>query len=350
MDRLTLEEIGRRAGVSRSTVSRVVNERQNVSPAVRRRVMAVIEETGYQPHAAARSLAGQRTQLLGLVIPHPVQAFFSDPYFPRLIQGMAQSCNANGYTLSLFMYHSRADEEMLYPRVLSRGLVDGIIVASSVAYDPLLPLLLESDLPFVLVGRPMSVVRGEAGGAHAPPVHYVDVDNVNGMRSAVIHLIRLGRRRIGHIAGPANTSAGRDRRRGYELGLAERGLPVEEALVVEGDLTDAGGYLAARRLLAAGVDAIAAGSDRMAFGALRALRERGPEANVAVVGFDDMDEAAISQPPLTTVRQPIHQSGVTAVETLIDVLENGATPARHVVLPTELVIRQSCGALGAQPA
>lgn len=336
MQNLTLEEIGKRAGVSRSTVSRVINNQENVSAEVRRRVLEVIEETGYQPHAAARSLAAKRTRVIGLVIPRSVQAFFSDPYFPRLIQGIAQACNAREYTLSLFMFHTEADERDLYPRVISRGLTDGIIISSSLENDPLIPLLLDSDIPFVIHGRPLV----------SAAVNYVDVDNVGGAHNAVTHLIRSGRRRIGHIAGPQNASVGRDRREGYVNALVERGLAVRDELIVEGDFSETGGYRAAQRLLATELDAIFAASDMMAFGALRALQEaehRVPE-DVAMVGFDDLDAAAITRPPLTTVRQPIRQSGVTVVETLLDVVENGADPVHRVILPTQLVIRESCGA------
>lgn len=336
MAKLTLEEIGRRAGVSRSTVSRVINNHESVSPSVRERVLRVIEETGYRPHAAARSLAAQRTRVIGLVIPRSVQAFFSDPYFPRLIQGITQACNGHEYTLSLFMFHSEAEERYLYPRVLSRGFVDGVIVSSSPQDDPLIPLLLESDMPFVTVGRPL--VSG--------PVSYVDVDNVVGAYNAVAHLIRLGRQRIGHIAGPPNTSVGQDRRQGYVNALVERDRPVREELIVEGDFTEIGGYLAAQKLLAAGADAIFASSDKMAFGALRALRATGHRIpdDVAVIGFDDLEAASTTQPSLTTVRQPIRQTGVTATEVLLEIIENGDGPARRVILSTELVVRESCGA------
>ena len=335
MENLTLEEIGKRAGVSRSTVSRVINNHSSVRPGVRQRVLRVIEETGYQPHAAARSLAAQRTRVIGLVVPRSVQAFFADPFFPRLIQGIAQACNAREYTLSLFMFHTEAEEQDLYPRVLSRGLIDGVII-SSLEDDPLIPRLLESNMPFVIQGRPLI----------SAPVNYVDVDNIVGAHNAVTHLIRLGRRRIGHIAGPLNTGVGLDRRQGYVNAHLGRALPIQEELIVEGDFSETGGYLAARQLLARDVDAIFAASDTMAFGALRMLREMGrrvPE-DVAVVGFDDLEAAALTQPPLTTVRQPIRQTGIAAVETLLDILENGDEPVQRVILPTQLIIRQSCGA------
>lgn len=336
MTNLTLEEIGRRAGVSRSTVSRVINNHASVSADVRQRVLKVIQETGYRPHAAARSLAAQRTRVIGLVVPRSVQAFFADPFFPRLIQGIAQACNANEYTLSLFMFHTEAEEHDLYPRVLSRGLIDGVIITSSLEDDPLIPRLLESEMPFVIHGRPLV----------SAAVNYVDVDNMVGAHNAVTHLIRLGRRRIGHIAGPLNTGVGRDRRQGYVNAHLGRGLQVHEALIVEGDFTETSGYRAARQLVARDVDAIFAASDTMAFGALRALRELGcsvPE-DVAVVGFDDLETAGLTQPPLTTIRQPIRQTGIAAVETLLDVLENGDDPVRRIIMPTQLIVRESCGA------
>ncbi len=336
MTSLTLEEIGKLAGVSRSTVSRVINNQENVRPEVRDRVLRVIEETGYRPHAAARSLAAQRTNVVGLVVPRSAQSFFADPYYPRLIQGMTQACNAHQLALSLFMCHSEKEEEDLYPRVLSRGLIDGLIIASTVRNDPLIPLLRESQMPFVLVGRSFS----------SAPINYVDVDNVVGVQNAVRHLLRLGRRRIGHIMGPQNSAVGIDRRQGYINALVERGLTVDEALIVPGDFSETAGYQAAQRLLAAGADAIVAVSDKTAYGALRALREAGrvvPE-EVAVVGFDDLEASALTEPPLTTVRQPIRATGVVAVETLLDVMDNPGGPPRQVILPTQLIVRTSCGA------
>ena len=347
MQNLTLEEIGRRAGVSRSTVSRVINNQESVSDAVRQRVLQVIKETGYQPHAAARSLAAQRTHIIGLVIPRSVQSIFTDPYFPLLIQGIVKACNAHQYTLSLFMFHSEAEEKELYPRVVSRSLTDGVIIASSQAGDPLIPRLLQSHMPFVLIGRPLDAGKPRIqrpGVEEQNEASYVDVDNVVGARNAVTHLVRHGRQRIGHIAGSQKTSVGVDRRQGYIDTLMERGLPVRDEWIVEGDFLEASGYLAAQKLLARGVDAIFAASDKMAFGAQRALREAGlGPADVAVVGFDNLEDAATAQVPLTTVRQPIRQIGVIAVETLLDLIENRESAPQRVLLPTQLIVRESCG-------
>jgi LacI family transcriptional regulator len=174
----------------------------------------------------------------------------------------------------------------------------------------------------------------------------VDVENFNSARDAVLHLFRLGRKRVGTVAGPNNLIAGYDRLRGYSAALHARGLAVDPALVVEGDFTDDGGYAAMQKLMLAQPDAVFVASDAMALGVLRALREAGrrvPE-DVAVVSFDDMPFAVRTDPPLTTVRQPTERVGATAAEMLINLIEHPSPEPRRIVLPTELVIRDSCGA------
>jgi LacI family transcriptional regulator len=177
-------------------------------------------------------------------------------------------------------------------------------------------------------------------------VSFVEVDNETGAYTAVTHLVRLGRRRIAHISGPAGNLAATDRKRGYLQALQERRVPVDESLIVHSDFLERTSYEAMQHLLAFEPDAVFAASDTMALGAMRALREAGKHVpgEIAVVGFDDMPLAATADPPLTTVRQPIRRAGVLAVEMLIDILENGAVPPQRIILPTELVIRDSCGA------
>lgn len=333
--KLTLEQIARLSGVSRSTVSRVVNNHINVKPHVRQRVLEVIAETGYQPDPAARSLASQRSGIIGLVIPRAVQFLFTDPYYPRLLQGIAQACNTHDYILSLFLFHTEDEEQKLLTRVMRNRLVDGIIISASPFNDPLIPQLLENKLPFVMIGRPSC----------PGPISFVDVDNVAGAYSAVSHLIRLGYQRIAAITGPVNTAVGLDRQQGYLNALNERGQTIDKSLIVEGDFTEMGGYVAMQRLLPYKPDAVCVASDTMARGALRALRNAGVAVpgQIAVIGFDDLPASAISDPPLTTIRQPIRRVGALAVENLIDILKNKAEPPRCVIMPTQLVIRNSCG-------
>lgn len=336
MGPLTVVQIAKLSGVSRSTVSRVINNHPNVKPEVRQRVMEVIAETGYHPNPAARSLASRRSGIIGLVIPRAVQSLFTDPYFPRLMQGVAQACNANDYTLSLFLFHTEDEEQKLYPRVLRTRLIDGIIVIASQIGDPLIPELINNCIPFVMVGRPNDL----------PDVNFVDVDNTVGAYTATSHLIRSGYKRIGAITGPLNTTVGLDRRQGYLDALNDRSRSIDKTLIVEGDFTESGGYAAMQRLIPHQPDAIFIASDTMAFGGLRALREAGLSVpnDVAVVGFDDLPTSALSDPPLTTIRQPIRRLGAQAVETLIDILANGTQPPRRTTLSIELVIRSSCDA------
>jgi LacI family transcriptional regulator len=333
---LTLEDIAKQAGVSRSTVSRVVNGQPYVRPEVRERVLKLIQSTGFHPNLAARTLASQHSWMIGLVLPRSVSSFFSDPYFPRLTQGIAQACNQYNYTLGLFLVSTPEDEEKIYPRVSRRGFLDGVLVQSGQIGDHLIDSLVNSDVPLVVAGRPFNT----------NDVSYIDVDNVQASYQAVSHLVSLGYQRIGTIIGLPNSTVSLDRKEGYLKALIEHGLAVDKSLIVEGDFTEAGGYSAMKNLFSAEPDAVFAASDLLALGAMRAVREIGlcvPD-DIAFVGFDDLPIATLPDPPLTTVRQPIFEFGVKAVEMLIDVINHGARPARRVIMDTELVIRASCGA------
>ncbi|WP_322798464.1 LacI family DNA-binding transcriptional regulator [Thermoflexus sp.] len=332
----TLEEIARLAGVSRSTVSRVINHHPSVRPEVRERVWRIIREVGYQPHAAARNLATRRSQIVGVVIPEALPKFFSDPYFPAVLRGISDALTERGYHLMLSLL-SPQQEEDFYQRALRGRLVDGIIVISAQITDPLIRQAYQEGLPVISVGR----------YPQEPGVSYVDVDNVGGGRMATDHLLRLGRRRIATIAGPQTRAPGIDRLEGYRAALRAWGIDPPPEWIAEGDFTEIGGYVAMRRLLSARPDAVFAASDLMAVGAMKAIREAGlriPE-DIAIVGYDDVELARFTDPPLTTVRQPIYELGRIAVRLLLSQLEEGAREPQQVVLPTELVIRASCGAL-----
>ncbi len=331
---LTLDEIARRAGVSRTTASRVLNNQPHVRPEIRERVERVISETGYRPHPVARSLALQQSRVIGLVLPRRTEALFNDPYFPRLTQGIAQACNDYDYTLALFLMQTAADEQKFYPRISRKGLLDGIIIQVGQIGNDLIARLLASDLPVVVAGRPM----------YHPEANYVDVENEQGAYTAVTHLLKLGYSRIATITGDLNTTAAVDRKIGYEKALQAHGLAIDDTLIVKGDFTEAGGYKAMQQLLPQRPDAVFIASDTMALGALQAIREAGLTVpnDIAIVGYDDLPPAVIAKPPLTTVRQPVHAFGVKAVEMLLDVIKNGPLPARHVVMETKLIIRQSC--------
>jgi LacI family transcriptional regulator len=333
----TLEEVAQLASVSRSTVSRVINDHPNVRPEVRERVWQVIREVGYQPHAAARSLVTNRTYVIGMIIPEVVTTLFTDPFFPLLLRGATEACNSHQYQLMLSLFTGNADRQEIYQRILRSGYLDGVLVASASLEDPIVPNLLRDRIPFVSVGRYPDEL-----------VHYVDVDNVGGARMAVEHLIRLGHRRIATITGRLDMIAGQDRLNGYRQALEARGIPLEEELIVEGDFTESSGMFGMQRVLSASPSAVFVASDMMAVGALKALRQADQQVpqDIALVSFDDIPIASAIEPALTTVRQPIERIASMAVEVLLSVLETspqGEAPAQRIVLPTELVIRASCG-------
>jgi LacI family transcriptional regulator len=274
---------------------------------------------------------------LGLLLPHSVSVFFTDPYFPHLTKGIAQACNQYGYTLALFLVGTKDDEDKIFPRVSRAGLLDGLIVQSGHHGDQsIIGRLVDTRKPFVICGRPFRFDN----------VSFIDIDNVTAAYGAVQHLLGLGYQRIATVTGPIAGTVGVDRKEGYLRAIRENGMEVNEALIVEGDFTEPGGYAAMQTLLPAKPDAVFAASDAMAIGAMRAVRDVGlaiPD-DIAFVGFDDLPITTFSDIQLTTVRQPVVQFGAKAVDVLIDLIENGIDPPRHIIMETELVIRDSCGA------
>jgi len=332
---LILEDIARLSGVSRSTVSRVINADSNVKEETRQKVLRVIQKINFQPNLAARGLAAGRTKIIGLVIPAGVAVIFTDPYFPLLIQGVSAGCNAHDYSVMLWLAEPEYVRRTI-SQILHNGLVDGVIVSSALMDDPIVRSMYESNMPFIQIGRHPTL-----------DVNYIDVDNARAAREATQHLMRLGRKRIATITGPQNQIGSYDRYQGYMKALSDSNQPVLPELVAEGDWTEAGGYTAMRRLIPYKPDALFAANDVMAAGALWALREAHicvPE-DVAVVGFDDTPNASRTQPSLTTMRQPIQSMGMLAVDTLVDIIDHPGSETRHIIVATELVIRSSCGTL-----
>jgi DNA-binding LacI/PurR family transcriptional regulator len=328
----TLEMVAALAGVSRSTVSRVINDSPKVTPEALAAVTAAIEQLGYVPNRAARSLASRRTHSIALVIPENTAKFFADPYFASVVQGAAMRLAETSYTLTLLIA-SEIDPEKTR-RYLQAGNVDGALILSHHSDDRSY-VALSRTLPVVFGGRP---ARHDDG----PEPVYVDVDNSAAARAVTQLLIDAGRRRIATVAGPTDMTAGLDRLDGWRAALAAAGLP--DDLVEHGDFTPASGAAAMERLLDRGepIDGLFAASAQMADGALSVLRERGLSipADVGVVTFDDDYFAQRATPPLSTVDQEEGEVGRTMAELLIRLIEGEDVP-RITMMPTTLVRRAS---------
>jgi DNA-binding LacI/PurR family transcriptional regulator len=329
----TLEEVADLAGVSRATASRAVNGGNRVSPHALAAVQAAVRTLGYSPNPAARSLVTRRTDSVAVVVPEPDERVFHDPFFARVLRGVNEILSERDLQLVLLMARPGEEETRLL-RYLRKRHVDGVIVVSHHRSDHLADHLADLGLPCVFVGRPWT---------GADRVAYVDTDNLAGSRAATEVLVERGCRRIGTIAGPADMTAGVDRLEGWRLALGAAGLA--DDLVEHGNFTEEGGHEAARRLLATApdLDGIVAASDLMAAGALTALAAAGRRVpdDVAVVGFDDVGSAERSEPPLTTMHNPIREMAEQATRLLLEQVDDTGRPLVRVVFPPALVRRSS---------
>ncbi|SOE02969.1 LacI family DNA-binding transcriptional regulator [Blastococcus haudaquaticus] len=330
----TLDEVAVLAGVSRATVSRVVNGSPRVSPEARQAVQAAVDTLRYVPNRMARSLVTRRTGTIALVLSESDTQIFSDPFFASIVRGLSAHLADTELHLVLLAARDAREQEKI-GRYVRQGHVDGVILMSLHGDDLLPDILARTHVPVVLSGRPLD---GRA-------VSFVDADNAGGARAATRHLLDQGRRRVATITGPLDMVAGQDRYAGYRDALEGHGRAVDADLVVEGDFTEDGGLRAMATLLerAPDVDAVFAASDPMAVGALQALRAAGRRVpdDVAVVGFDDAAVARACDPPLTTVAQPLEDMTRLLLELLLRRIEDGDDAVESRVCETRLVRRAS---------
>lgn len=338
--RPTLEEVAARAGVGRGTVSRVINGSPRVSDATRAAVEAAVAELGYVPNTAARALAANRTDAIALVVPEPETRFFAEPYFSDMLRGVGAAISDTEMQLLLIFAGSDRERRRL-AQYLAAHRVDGVLLVSVHADDPLPDLLAQLEIPAVISG-PRSA---------AETLTSVDSDNYGGGRQAAEHLLSRGRRKVAHITGRLDVYGAQRRVDGYREALEAAGHEVDEALIEPGDFTEEGGRRAMTRLLSRcpDLDAVFAGSDVTAAGARQVLREQGRRIpdDVALVGYDDSAIARHMDPPLTSVRQPIVEMGRAMIDLLLEEVADRRPTAsrvlerRRVVLPTELMTRTS---------
>lgn len=330
--RPTIFDVARVAGVSYSTVSRVVNGLPNIKAETRERVESAMAELGYVAHLNARALATGRSNQIGLLVQQ-----IADAFFLGVIEGVDRAVMDAGYDLLLCTTHDRHEKETSYVARLTHGMVDGLLVLMPRSLPAYLDGLIVARTPFVLIDH-----DGDAPGADV-----INAANTDGAFAAVEHLIALGHRRIATITGALATGSSHSRITGWRTALAAAGLPAPDELLVEGDFEEIRARAAAHELLALPrpPTAIFASNDRAAFGVLTAAAERGlriPD-DLSVVGFDDEPAAARTTPGLTTVRQPLREMGRTGVERLLARMHDPEAEPQRIVLPTELVVRGSTG-------
>lgn len=334
--KMTIREIARLVGVSKATVSRVLNNKAGVRPETRRKVEEVIRLYSYTPNLVARGLSLKRTGNIGLIVARTAEQLSSHLFLIEFLRGISAVLDQRGFRLVLATAESEDRYETSCRSMAEGGVVDGVVVLGIRRNDKRLRYFLRAGVPVVTVGQPIGF----------PQVDYVDVDNVGGARVATEYLLRLGHREILFINGPRNHTASLAREKGYREAFRTLRRKVDEGLIVYGDFSFESGYEAVRRFLVKGKapSAVFAASDLAAMGAITAFKEAGIRvgSEVSVIGFDDIPYAHFFDPPLTTVRQPMYEMGKEAGRILLLWLEGGTGAERlHKVFPTQLIVRES---------
>jgi LacI family transcriptional regulator len=327
----TIVDVARESGVSYSTVSRVLNGYEFVRPDTREKVLRVANQLGYVPNQQARSLAGGRSNLIGALVPN-----LTNGYISEIIHGIDDELAKSGYNLILYTTHRHEGRERTYVATIANGAADGLVLVVPLLSTTYLDALRQQDFPYVLIDQFDTSEQS----------NMINGTNRQGAYEATDYLIQLGHRRIAFITGQPGLNSSAERFEGYQQALANHGLALADELIVQGDFWETGGYNAGRELLALPnrPTAIFAANDLSALGAIEAIREAGlriPQ-DISIVGFDDISQASLISPKLTTVRQPLVQMGRMAVAMLLETIAQPDAPLRQEIVPTELIIRDSC--------
>jgi len=327
------KKIAELLGISAMTVSRVINNSRNVSPETRQKVLKAIKELKYYPNMLGRALNKGKTNTIGIIIPFTTH-IFSTQYFIELLAGIENFCAKNSYDL-IFQTKGDEEKEIDYKKPYKERKVDGLIIIAPPVKSEQIKELIDEKIPFVVIDGRLS----------SNNISFVDADNIKGAEIAVSHLIELGHKRIGFIAGWDYVSNGKDRFTGYKKALKKYNIEFNEKLVFKGDFSENKGYEAVKYFfnLNNPPTAIFAANDLMALGAIRALNSlnlKVPE-EVSIVGFDDIPISQYFNPPLTTIRQPIRKMGEKAAEILIKKIKKELNTEEKFIFPIELIIRKT---------
>mgnify|MGYP003985553649 FL=1 len=331
-----LKDIAQATGKSITTVSRALNDYDDVSAETKSLVMRVAKELGYTPNTWAQRLQKQHTETIGLIIP-TFGPRFSDPFFSELLAGIGNRAAQLGYDMLVSTRSPGEEERAAYQAAIDGRRVDGFVLVRKRRQGERISVLQESDFPFVAFGRAEEKLN----------FPFVDEDGTYGMKLVVEHLVSLGHKRIACLAPPPELMFAHYRLQGFREGLAEAGLQANDSLILIGNLTQRGGYEQAGKLLDLPTPptAIAACNDLMAFGAMSAAQERGLVVgkDIAITGFDDIPMSEYAHPSLTTLHQPLYQIGGMVCEMLIQLIRGKPLEEKYILLKPELVVRQSSG-------
>ena len=329
-----MKEIVKLAGVSKATVSRVLNAKQGMHPETREKVERVIEAHSYTPNLVAQGLSSKRTGSIGLIVAHTTRRLSLHLFFLEFLRGISNSLNEKGFRLILATADSEEDYEDSCRSMTQNGVVDGVVILGIRNNDRRLRYFLDAGIPFITVGQ--SIGYSE--------VDYVDSDNEGGARSAMEYLLRLGHEKVLFVNGPEDHVAAIAREHGYRAALDTRGLSSDERYIIHGDFSFESGYEAVRDASITGLEfsAVFTASDLAAMGAITALKEGGVQAgkDASVIGFDDISYASFFDPPLTTVHQPVCEMGEEAGRLLLR-LDGDVQGLLTKVFRTQLIIRES---------
>jgi LacI family transcriptional regulator len=330
---ITISEIAKLAGVSKTTVSRVLNNKPDVLPETRERIRAIIDDLDYCPSIFAKAISNRKSNTIGLLIPYSTNYILSNPYYYEVIRGITIELNKQGYYV-LIMHN----QDNNYRIALKQNRVDGVIVISpGSGHEDIFDTIISYGIPVVATSRILNVEG----------VSYIDIDNVYGATLAVEHLVSQGHRNIGFINGPEILQSSKDRFLGYLNTLKKHNIPFKDNLVKIGDTSIISGYKSMKELLwEKDLTAVFVASDLMAVGVINAINEVGKKVpdDLSIVGFDDIPLAGDLNPPLTTIRQYAFEKGELSARMLIDIIEEGQASIKESI-KTDIVIRGSTRSL-----
>lgn len=332
---VTIIDVAKKAGVSPSTVSRVISGHPRISAATARKVKEIMQELGYYPNVMAKSLVSKTTQTIGLLLPRSADQLFLNLFFSEVIRGVLSQSARSGYDLMMTTGSTEREEVEVVTRLVRGHRVDGIILLYSRDADPVIEFLSEQNFPFVLIGR----------SEDHPDILSVDNNNVQAAYDVTAHLIARGHKRIGFVSGPPNLIVSRDRLEGYRQALMEFGLETRSEWIVEGEFLQESGYRAMSFFMSLPErpTALVVMDDTVAFGVLSGLNELGYKVpgDLSLVGFNNIPLAELASPPISSVDIGIYQLGYSASQALIRAIKGERAHQHRMIIPHRLIVRES---------